>query len=86
MLTQREDFNVFDNDKFIVVFVENSTIDKVPDIFLIAFGEIHHGIGIPFRCPSQSFSFWVFPNALKNSSDSLRKLLNSLFCLFRRGF
>lgn len=40
MFTQRENLNVLHDDQFIVIFVENGTIDQIPNILLVALGEI----------------------------------------------
>lgn len=40
VLTQRKDLDVFDNDKLIMVFVKNSSIDQITDVLLISFGKV----------------------------------------------
>lgn len=60
MLAQREDLDIFDNDKLIMIFVEDSSIDQITDILLIAFSKVEHGFCIALRRPSQTLSVWIF--------------------------
>ena len=75
MLTKREDLYIFDNDKLIVVFVKDGTVDKVTYILLVAFGEIHQCFRIARGCLFQTFSFGVLSNTLKYGFDCPRELL-----------
>lgn len=60
MLAQREDLDIFDNDKLIMIFVKDSSIDQITDILLIAFSKVEHGFCIALRRPSQTLSVWIF--------------------------
>lgn len=40
VFTQREDFNIFHNNQFVMVLVEDSTIDKISHILFIALGKV----------------------------------------------
>lgn len=60
MLAQREDLDIFDDDELIMIFVEDSSIDQITDILLIAFSKVKHGSCIALRRPSQTFSVWIF--------------------------
>lgn len=81
MFTQGKHLNILDNNEFVVVLVENGAIDEVPDILFVTLGEIHHGLGVTLWCLPQSFSFWVFSNALEDCSYSACKLLYPFFHL-----
>lgn len=60
MLAQRENLNIFDNDKLIVIFVKDSSINQITDVLFIAFGKVKHGFCIALGRPSQTFSVWIF--------------------------
>lgn len=83
MFAEGEHLNVLDNDQLIVVLMENCSIDKISDIFFVAFGEVEHGLGISLGGPPQTFSFRVLSNAFEYGSYSTCKFLNALFGLFR---
>lgn len=61
-----------------MVFMEDSTIDKIPHVLLIALGKVEHGFRIPIRRFPEAFSLWVFPEAFENCPDSSGQLLDAL--------
>lgn len=61
MLAQREDLNILNNDKLIVIFVEDSSINQITDVLFIAFSKVKHGFCIALRRPSKTLSVWIFP-------------------------
>lgn len=74
MFAKTEDFDVLYDDELIVVFVEDSAINNVPQIFFVAFGEVHHSLCITLRRAMKAFSFWVFSDAFKQCTDCTREL------------
>lgn len=83
VFTHREDIDVLDNDQLIVVLVENSVVDQVPNILLVALGEIEHGLGISHGGLTKSFSFRVLADTFQDCADSSGHLLKSLLGLLR---
>lgn len=81
MFAHREDVNILDDDQLIVVLVEDSIVDQVPNILLVALSEIEHGFGIPQGGLAKSFSFRILADAFQDCADSPRHLLKPLFCL-----
>ena len=75
MFTQRENLNVLDDYELIVVLVEHCTIDQIPDVLLVAFGEEKHSLCKPIRRPSKAFSLRIFANALEYGSNSACQFL-----------
>lgn len=78
MLTHGKDFDVLDNDEFVVILMEDRIVHYVPDILLISLGEEQQCFGISFRCRKKSLAIRIFANALKNCSNSSRYLSQSL--------
>ena len=77
MFTKTEDFNVFDDDKLIVPFVENRIVHNVPHVLLVAFCKEEHGLCVPIWSTEQAFAIRVFSQAFKDGSDSTSELLLS---------
>lgn len=50
VLAEREDLDIFHNDQLVVVLVEDSAIDNVAEVLLVALGEEQHSLGIALRC------------------------------------
>jgi hypothetical protein len=86
VLTQGEDIDVFHNDQFIVILMENRSVDQIPNIFLVALGEVEHGLRVSLGGLAEPFSLWVFSNAFKDCPHSSSKLLDPFFGLFGCGF
>ena len=40
MLAQRKNLDIFNNDELIMIFVEDSSIDQITDVLLVAFGKV----------------------------------------------
>lgn len=70
MLAQREDLDIFNNDKLIVIFMKDSSVDQITDVFLIAFSKVKHGFCIALRRPSQALSVWIFSYTFQNGGYS----------------
>ena len=70
MLAQREDLDIFDNDELIMIFVEDSSIDQITDVLLIAFSKVKHGFCIALRRSSQPLSVWIFSYTFQDSRYS----------------
>ena len=87
MLAQRKDLDIFDNDELIMIFVEDSPIDQIPDVLLIAFRKVEHGFCIALRRPSQTLPGWVLSYTLQDgrysSFQSLQPFLRLLRCCFQ---
>lgn len=84
MLAHREDVDVLDDDQLIVILVEDSVVDQVPNILLIALSEIEHGLGISHGGFPKSLSFRVLTDTFQDRADSSGHLLKSLFGLLGR--
>lgn len=67
-----------------MIFMEDRTIDKIPNILLITLGKVEHGLGISLWGFAQALSFRILSDTLQNRPDSSCKLLNALLCLFGR--
>lgn len=83
VFTQREHFNILDNNEFIMVFMENSPIDEIPNVLFIAFGEIHQGLGVSIWGLPQPLSVRILSNTLEDCFHSSCKFRNSFLGLFR---
>jgi hypothetical protein len=83
MLAQGEDIDILDNHQLIVVLVEDRTVHQVPDILLVALGEVKHGLGVSQGGLAETLTLWVLSNTFEDCPDGSRKLLKSLFGLFR---
>lgn len=86
MFAEGKHLNILNNNQLIMVLMENCSINKIPDIFFVAFGEVEHSLGISLRGLPQALSLWVLSNAFKYSSYSTCKFLNALFSLLRSRF
>lgn len=75
MLAKTEDLNVLDNDELIMILVEDSAVNNVPQVLLVALGKVHHSFGITFGGSMKTLSFWVLSNALEQSADCSGELL-----------
>lgn len=75
MLAKTEDLNVLDNNELIVILVEDSAINNVPQVLLVALGEVHHSFCITFGGTVKTFSFRVLSDAFEQSADCSRELL-----------
>lgn len=67
-----------------MVFVENGSIDQIPNVLLVALSEVEHGLGVSLGGLAKTLSLRIFANTLENRSYSPREFLNPLFILFRR--
>lgn len=85
MLTQREHLDVLDNDKFIMVLMEDRPIDQISHVLLVTFGEIEHSLGVSLGGFAQTFSLRILSNALQDRPHSSGQFLNPLFRLFGGG-
>lgn len=83
VLAHREDIDVLDNNQLIVVLVEDSVVDQVPNILFVALSEIEHGLGISHGGLAKSLSFRVLADTFQDCADSSGHLLKSLFGLLR---
>jgi hypothetical protein len=50
VLTHGIDFDIFYNDKFVMIFVENCTIDNLAQVFFISFCEVEQCLCITIGC------------------------------------
>jgi hypothetical protein len=83
VFAKRIDVNVLDNDQLIVILVEDSAVDQVPNILLVTLGEVKHGLGVSLGCLTKPFSLRILADAFENRADSSGQLLKSLFGLLR---
>lgn len=81
VLAQREHLDILDDNQLIVIFMENSTVDEIPNILLVSLCEVKHSLGVSLGRLPQSFSLRVLSDAFQNSSHSTGQLLDALFVL-----
>lgn len=75
MFAETENLNVLYDDKLVVILVEDSAINNVPQILFVAFGEVHHSLCITLRRAMKAFSFWVFSDTFEQCTDCSGELL-----------
>lgn len=83
VLAQREDVDILDNNQLIMVLMEDRTVHQVPDILLIALGEVKHSLGISQGSLAETLALRVLSNAFEDCPNGSRELLKSFFGLFR---
>lgn len=78
MFAQAKDVDIFNNDHFVVVFLEKSTVNDIADIVFVALGEEEHGTSVPF---------WVSkrPSRSTSSPSSSRIVLTAAAMRFSRA-
>ena len=86
VFAKRENVDILDNDQLVVVLVEDGAVDQVPNVLLIALGEVEHGLGISLWGLAKTFSLGILSDTFKNGPDSSGQLLNSLVGLLRGRF
>jgi hypothetical protein len=87
VLAQGEDLNVLHYNHLVVVLVEDSAINDVSQILLVALGEEQQGLRIALRCVQQPLTVRVLAQALQHSAYSAGQLLEICgFLLFSRLF
>jgi hypothetical protein len=74
MLAETEDLDILYNDKLIVVFVKDGTINNVSQILLIAFGKVHHGFRITFGRAMKTLSLRILSDTLEQGADCAGEL------------
>ena len=72
VFAQGEDLDVLDYHQFVVVFVEDSAIHDIAQIFFVAFGEEQHRLGITFGCVEETLAVRVFAYAFEDCADRPR--------------
>jgi hypothetical protein len=85
MLAEREDLDIFHNDQLVVVLVEDSAIDNVAEVLLVALGEEQHSLGIALRCVQQTLTVGVLTKAFQHRPHGTRELLEVLCLLLLSG-
>jgi hypothetical protein len=65
VFAQAKYINVLDNHHLVVAFVEDSSVDNVTHVLLVALGEEQHRFGIPLRRGQQTLSIRILANALE---------------------
>lgn len=78
VLAEGEDLNVLDDDELVVVLVENSAINDVPQVLLVAFGEEQHGLCVALRRVEQALAVGILAQTLQHSPHRARQLLQVL--------
>jgi hypothetical protein len=69
VLAKTENLNVLYDDELVVIFVEDSAVNNVPQVLLVALGKVHHSFCITLRSTMETLSFRVFSNTLEQSTD-----------------
>ena len=86
VLAKTEDLNVLYDNELIVILVEDSAVDNVPQVLLVALGKVHHSFCITLRGTVKTLSFWVLADTLEQSTDCSGELLLTGCGLFGGGF
>jgi hypothetical protein len=86
VFAEGKDFNVFDDDQLVVVFVEDGAVDNVAQVLLVTLGEEEHGLGIALGRAQQPFALRVLADALEDGLHGAGQLLQALVILRRRRF
>lgn len=86
VLAKTENLNVLHDNKLIVIFMEDSAVNNVPEVLLIALGKVHHSFCITFGCTMKTLSFRVLSDTLEQSTDCSGELLLTSCGLFGGGF
>jgi uncharacterized protein (DUF1684 family) len=85
MLAETEDLDILYDDKLIVVFVKDGTINNVSQVLLVAFGKVHHGFRITLGRAMKTLSFRVFSDTLEQGTDCSGELFLAGCSLFGGG-
>lgn len=56
---------------FVMILLKNGTIDDVFEIFLVAFGEVQHGLCVSRRGVEQPFAIGILADTFQDSSSSI---------------
>ena len=82
VLAEREDLNVLHNNQLIVILVEDSAVNDVAKILLVALGEEQHSLSIALWGIQQTLAVGILTKAFQHSPHSTRQLLEVLGLLF----
>jgi len=74
MLAKTENFNVLYDDELIVIFVEDSAINNVPQVLLVALGKVHHSFCITFGSTVKTLPLGILSDTLEQSTNCSREL------------
>ena len=82
VLAHGEHFNVLYDNQLIVTLVENSFVDEIFDVLLVAFSEEEHGLCVAVWSGEETFAVWVLSEAFEDGAHCASELLLALQCLF----
>ena len=63
MLAETINLDILHNHQLIVILMEDSAVNDVSQVLLIAFREEHHCLCVSFGSTVQALSIWIFANA-----------------------
>ena len=86
VLAHGEDLDILYDDKLVVALVEDSFVDEILDVLLVALGKEEHGLCVAVWSGKETLTIWVLSQALKDSAHSTGQLLLAFQCLFWRLF
>lgn len=81
MFTEGEDVNILDNHQFVMVLVEDCPIHQVPDVLLVALGEVKHGLGISLGGLAKTLTFRILADTFQNRPYGACQLLDPFLSL-----
>lgn len=82
VLAQRKYLNVSYNHQFVVVFMKDGSIDNIPQVLLVTFGEEEQRLCVPLGCVQQALAIRILAQTLEHCPYSARQLLQILGLLF----
>jgi hypothetical protein len=81
MFAETEDLDIFDNDKLVVIFVEDSAIDEISHVLFVAFCEVHESFRVSLGGLAKSFSLGIFADTFEDGSDGTSQFIQSCLSL-----
>lgn len=56
---------------FVVVFLEDSSTNNIPDVLLVPFGEVKHCLRIPLWCQPEPLPIWILSDTFQNRANAM---------------
>jgi hypothetical protein len=86
VFAQREDLDVLDNDKLVVVLVEDGAVHNLAQVLLVTLGEEEEGFRIAVGRVAEALAVGILANALENGAYGAGQLRQPLLLLLVRRF
>lgn len=79
-----EHLDVFYDDELVMALVEDSFVDEVLDVLLVALGKEKHSFCVAVWSGEETLAVWVLSQTLEDSAHSTSQLLLAFQCLLWR--